>query len=161
MATKPKSGQTHDRKAQLVAVRKAFSRLRSWASEHGLELTKVPCGGGGLSRITFDVIFDRAAALALATRIRPRLSHRALSRVGEDARGSARVGPVSREGPSEQLMTLKSAAALIDLNAEVLRRKLDAPRPPIPLIRLDDRVVRVRRRDVLAWIERSERRGAG
>ncbi len=139
------TGGPSPKKATDENQRQTFKRFRDWCMAHGLTIEK---------RKNAPMIdFDSAAALVLAERVRPRLSRRGAKVRPERSPVDASV-PVS---PSECLITIKEAAHMIGVAAKSLERRLRSKRPPFPSVRSDEwrGYVRVRKADVLAWIEKN------
>lgn len=53
----------------------------------------------------------------------------------------------------DQLLSLKAASVMLEVDVRTLGRWLRTKRPPFPVVRINARVVRVKLKDVRAWVD--------
>ena len=119
------------------AVKQSAMRWCRWARERGLEAQVVKR----------TVVFERAALKALLARP-PRRSPGS----GTTTTEGACMTPTVRNS-DDQLLSLKAASVMLEVDVRTLGRWLRTKRPPFPVVRINARVVRVKLKDVRAWVD--------
>lgn len=134
MACRPKPGE----EVTYVAAKQATMRFAADCRELGLEM-----------RVVDKVlVFRREDVLEIVRRLRPGLLS---PRTG--TRGAKGARPSMSEHQADQLLTLKESAQLLNLGASTLRKWLVHSKAALPCVRLGSRTVRIKRGDLLAYVE--------